>query len=392
MGSKTAWSFGAALVVLGLSAGACDNTGDVLTPRPPSSTAVGGAPSASSAGGAGGGEASSSSAGGAKPSFPVRLGLRANPSTAPVAPGDDAALLADLQALAAGVRVVVIEVPFDDVDAAVIATEVERYRGRGLSVVVQLLVVDRRVSRNPYPSFDWSDAVVQSALDAAVTAIVAAGQMPDPMDPNTMLPGVDAVILGRDVGVYLDDNPGEAASLSAFLAGGVTALQDASIPVGIGLSYRQPATANDVGLAQQGDLLAMSYFPALAVDSPTEVATPGQDLDAMIELADERAIFLSAVGFSSALATGMDETQQRQRLAGFFTALEPRREKVSTVVVHQLHDLDDDGCTALAAARGEAPTGTWADVVCGTGLRASDGSAKASWGRFLEAAASLSSP
>lgn len=392
MGSKTAWSFGAALAVFGLGMAACDTTGDVLSPRPPTSTAVGGAPSASSAGGAGGGDASSSSSGGAKPSFPVRLGLRANPSAAPVAPGDDPALLADLQALAAGVRVVVIEVPFDDVDPAAIATEVERYAGRGLSVVVHLLIVDRRVSRNPYPSFAWSDTPVQSALDAAVAAVVAAGQMPDPMDPNTMVPGVDAVILGRDVGTYLDDHPTEAASLSALLAGGVTALRDASIPVGIGLNYRQPATANDLGLAQQGDLLAMSYFPALAVESPTEVATPGQDLDAMIELADERPILLSAVGFSSAIATGSDETQQRQRLAGFFTALEPRRERVSTVVVHQLHDLDEEGCTAFAEARGEVPAGDWASVVCDTGLRAPDGTAKAAWDRFLEAAASLSSP
>jgi len=323
---------------------------------------------------------------------PVRLGLRANPSTAPLAPGDDPVILADLQALAAGVRVVVVEVPFDDVDAAALAAEVERYADRGLSVVVQLLVVDRRISRSPFPALGWADASVQAAFDAAVAAIVGAGEMPDPMDPNAVLSAVDAVILGRDVGSYLDEHPTEAASLSAFLAGGVTAFENADIPVGVGLTYRQPATSGDLSLVQLGDLLAMSYFPALAAESATEVATPGQDLDSIIQLADERPIVLSSVGFSSAATTGADETQQGQRLAGFFTALEPRRQAVGTVVIHQLHDHDEAGCAALAQSRGEDPAGPWASVVCETGLRASDDTVKPSWHRFLEAAASLSSP
>lgn len=301
-------------------------------------------------------------------------------------------LLADLQVLAAGARTVVLEIPFDAVDAQALASDVERYAERDLSVVVQLLVVDRRVSRSPFPQAEWDDPAVQMALADAVATIAAAGAKPDTMNGDVLVPEVDAVVLGRDVGVYLDDNPDQSTSLKSLLTSGVAALEGEGIASGIGLSYRQPATDDDLELASKGTRLTMSYFPALSAEASTEPVTPGQALDAMIELAGGRPIILTAVGMSSATDAGSDETQQQQRLGGFFTGLEPRREAISMVVIHQLHDLDTAGCAELATSRGEEVDGEWSAVVCETGLRGHDGLPKAAWTPFLQAAANLSSP
>ncbi|MEM9876251.1 MAG: hypothetical protein AAF928_15245 [Myxococcota bacterium] len=382
------------LAFLGLAATGCSDE-TASPPGPATLPAAGGAGPEPGAGGNGGAAAASvGPGGGGLQVTPVRLGVRANPasmSASSGAPGDDAEMQASLLALAAGVRSAVVEVPLDEVDAMDLEAEVAALGLRDVRAVVQLTVVDRLRSRNPVPAADWDDPVVVAAFDAARDEVIAAGVGGGDDDADS---GVRAAVLGRDVGVYLEAHPDETMALTALLRGGITRLRDAGIPAGIGLAYREPRSPEFDALAAEGDVLALSYFPALVrpPDAPT-TSTPGQDLDAIVALAAMRPVLLTDVGVSSAPeAEGSNETIQRQRLAGFLAALEPRRPSFPTVVIHELHDRDGPTCDALAASRGEASDERWAAITCATGLRGADGMPKEAWGWFTVAAAQLSSP
>jgi hypothetical protein len=347
----------------------CDDV-PVVTPQPVETTGgLGGAASQGGAGGQGADGGPTTGAGGALVA-PVLMGVRANVSAA--APP----LLADLRAYAAGVRLMPIAVRFGNLDEAVLAEDIADHAAQQVRVVVTLLVVDGPQAFRPpgLEEVSWNDPLMKVALGDAIDAIEGAG-------------AVDVIAIGRRVDRYLEAFPADGEALAELLAHGVSS---ADTPTGIGLGHESQPDPVVESIASLGDVSVRSYLPGLG--GSVQLASVAMDLDALVATAGERPVLLLDVAFPSAPALGASEEMQHQALDAFFTALEPRRSRFPWVVVHQLHDLDELACEALAIDQGEDPGGLWASYACHTGLRTPEDEPKPAWSRFLEATARFASP
>lgn len=360
--------------------------GDDAEPSPggpvPSSSSVGSGNVGQGGGGGVGGDPTSSGQGGALPTPPVYLGIATAPLGAGAIPPAEAQL-AELTTLAAGVRAVRIDVPWDAFDAETLEDRVARHADEERQVMVSLAVVDRLRALRPEATgaLAWDDPAVVAALQADVAAIAALAEGE-----------VDVIALGADVDAYLAAQPGEAAALASLLTSGLTVVPSTTL-AGVGLSSSAldgPIASAVQPLVDASTALVVSYRPGEAGASAA-AATPAKDLDAMTEVAGERPVVLSAVAFASS-GEGRSEESQRQSLDGFFAALRPRRAAFPYLVVEQLHDLAPERCASLAAGQGEDPEGPWATHRCHLGLRTAEGEPKAVWIRMLQATAELALP
>lgn len=316
---------------------------------------------------------------------PVRVGVIANTASSTPAPGDLA--LAELTAFASGVRAVSVELRWRDIHAAAIdalAARVDDYVERDLAVVLDLSIVDGHADLRPDAVIAeaWNAAATKSALSASIAAVLAA------TDGD-----LAAVVLGRRVDAYLAEHPADQQALTELISEGLEQLAAAGVPQGVGLTHLgDNADVAYRGLAALGSITTLAYLPGLGLEQVPVDVSHAKALDQMIDLADGRPIVLQAAGYPSAVEIGSSEDEQAQQLDGMFAALEPRRSAFPVVVVKQLHDLDEDACTALVAAQGLDPGDPLGTHLCSTGLRGVDGAAKPAYTRFLQAAAHFATP
>jgi len=336
--------------------------------------------------GGGGGDGAGLPGGGG---VPVYLGLTANAAAAdggPPSPADQA--LAEMTVLATGVRAVFVTARWDQLDSAgltALEARVADYTARDLHVVLSLLDVDARAAYPPSAigGTPWVPSSWQVAFDATLDAVVGA-----------VGPQLDGLVLGRDVDVYLDANPSEAAALVGFTAHAMAHLDGVGAPPrAVGVRY-SAAPLNSYGqqLAGLGELLAISYLPGIGQASLPADISPANDLDAVITLAGGRPVVLQAVGFPSSVDLASSEATQRQLLQSFFAALLPRASAFPWVNVRQLQDLGGSRCDDLAAGQGLPPTDAEVRYLCSAGLRSSVQQTKEAWPIFVAASAQLAVP
>jgi hypothetical protein len=321
---------------------------------------------------------------------PVYMGLTPNaagpdggaPTAADIA-------LADLTALAAGVRAVVLELAWADLDPndlSALTARVDTYRARNQQVVVALLVVDGNLSHRP-PAFDglaWDDPAMVVAMETSLDAIVTA-----------LGDQLHGLVIGRRNDAYQASHPGEAAALQTFLTLALTHLKQTTPELlrAAGLSFvGSELTPSYQTLASLGSCLALAYLPGLGEAPLPADISPVNDLDEMIELAANQPILLQAVALGTAPTLGSSEAVQLQFFEAFFAAIASRRAAFSVINVHQLHDLVGDACEAQVVAQGHTPGDPFADYLCTTGLRADPENPKAAWFGFLEASAQFAAP
>jgi hypothetical protein len=364
----------------------CQGDPELALPSSSNATGVGGAIMGTGGNGDGGGGMGQ---GGDMPDGgvePVRLGLVANTADADSGAGDRA--LAELTAFATGVRAVSVAVPWnalDDGAIAALATRVDGYVERELSVVLELMVVDGAADLRPeaVAMEAWDAPAVQVALTASIDALATA-----------MADDLSAVVLARRADAYLADNPSAAAAFGATLGLASDRLTMLAIPHGVGLTYVAEETTTSAyrGLASLGDRLSVAYLPGLGATAIPVDISHAKALDQMIELADERPVHLYATGFPSATSIGGSGDTQAQQLDGFFDALDSRRASFPIVVVQQLADLDLASCDALLSAQGKAPGDPLGEHLCSTGLTDELGQDKPAWAEFLQASAHFAQP
>lgn len=376
----------AALLTAALALAACSDGPEVVTSTGGASAGIGGGVQPTGGGGAAGAGGGN---GGAEPMggmAPVRLGVIANTTSSVPAPGDLA--LAELTALAAGVRSVVVDLPLRDVDVPTVnalALRIDDYAQRDLAVVLNLLVVDGHADLRPeaLTTEAWNAPTTVAALDSALSTVVAAAGS-----------DLSALVIGRRVDAYLLEHPGDEAALVELLVGGMAQLEAEAIPRGIGLTYvaDQQAPATYRVLAALGDTSALAYLPGLGLEQLAADISHAKALDTMIELAEGRPIHLYAAGYPSAASIGSSADVQAQQLDGLFDALDSRRTAFPLVVIQQLHDLDAPSCEAVVTTQGLEAGDPLGDHWCSTGLRDVDGAPKPAFGRFLQAAAHFAQP
>ena len=344
-------------------------------------------------GGAGGGGSGAGTADGGGVSAPLYVGLTPNPlqaSADPVTSSD--VLLAELMALAAGVRVVFISVPWAEFDGELMAATIANFSEKELRVVVTLEVVAGHASHRPAALADlaWDDTDVIEAMQATVDEQLVVGDG-----------AIDAIIIGRRSDVYLADsalglNEADPEAFVDFMTAAVGYLRSmgpAALGAAPGLSYQPDNSSDDyTALLELGSTMAFSYFPGLGQDSVPASLAVAKDLDTMAELAGERPVLLHELGFTSATTLDSDEERQAQFFDTVFAALAPRREGFPYINVYELHDVGDAACGDIAVEQSLDPSAAEMRYLCAAGLRDLDGEAKASWDQFIEAAASFATP
>jgi hypothetical protein len=322
---------------------------------------------------------------------PVLVALDPNPRTSDGGSSSAAEVLeAELTCRAVGVRAVVLVRPWRDLTANAtteLATQVSKHRAAGLSVVLNLAVVDRKMAYRPEPvaSLAWDAEDTTGAMQATLDDLVAAL-------------GADlfGLVLGRETDRYALEHPDEATALTQFLSLAVSHL--ASIgpgapPAGVGLSFAGPSPPADYqALLGLGQLGVFSYLPGIGAPVLPSDTSVSDDLDTMTTLAAGRPVVLEAAGQTSSTALGSSPEQQRQFFDALFGAMQARREHFALVNVHELHDRNAASCAAGVAVEGEIPESSFAAYACETGLRTPDGGPKPAWARFAEGAAAFASP
>lgn len=376
-------------LALGLG-GACEPPETDHTPSTvqPSS---GGPPDAGGSGG--GGAEGGSGAGGAADSgvASVLVGLDPNPRyTGEAGPSADELLQAELEALAIGTRVVVLVEPWRALDAQGVeplAAKVAEQRARGLAVVLDLMVANRRADQRPtdLAELGWNDPGALDRMDQTLADIL-----------GSVGTELHAVVLGRELDQYSEEHPDEKEALAEMLVaamGRIDSLSGGSLPSGVGLSFSGGGpSATTQQLAGVGRLLVFSYLPGLGKPTLPSSVAPGSDLDAMIALAGARPVLLERVGLSTAADLGGSNEQQDEFLSGLFEAVAVRRSKVRLLNVVELHDRSAADCAALASAQEEPVPGDVSSYLCGMGLRDSADTPKPAWYRLVTGAAAFASP
>jgi len=365
---------------------ACDGNGGGDSGGPPPNGGQGASTGNGGGAGNGGNGAQAGNGVGGSEDAPVYLSVTTNPlASNGVSPNASDQVTADLTAFALGVRAMHIVLRWDQFnqnDIPVLTQRVNAYSERPLQVVLELAVVDHRAGRRPgwLVGAAWNAPETVAALQAALDSLIGA-----------VGSELDAVILGRGVDAYIEQHPAEAEALRALMHAGIERLSMLAPQLPNGVSLRFPSDV-DGELATLGSMAVYSYLPGWGAATVPDDISATNDLDAMIEKAGDRPILLEAVGYTSALILESSMVEQRDMLAAFFAALEPRRAFFHYVNVFQLHDLQAAPCDAYALDQGLAPSDPLARYVCEAGLRDTQGEAKEAWTEMIEAAAALASP
>jgi hypothetical protein len=365
---------------------ACDNPAQL--PLSPNGGGVAvGAGKTNVGGESGGGGMGASDGGTPVPEVdPVFLGISANgigQNGMPPTAADD--LLAELTVYAAGVRSMSVDLPWDSVDAQSVASlklRVDTFVDKGLTVVVNLLLVDGASPHQPMGVGTWDAATSVTALEQSLDLLVA-----------ELGASMQTIVLGRRVDAYLAANPAEVDALTTLLQAGIDHLSTTSSLRAVGLGFAgETPTPTYSALLALGDIAVISYLPGLGLAEFPVDTSAANDLDIMMALAAGRPIYLLPVGYPSDPAVSSSADLQVGQLDAFFAALDPRRASFPLVVVHQLHDLDQASCDALLAAQGIMSGDPFGSYLCSTGLRGADDAPKLSWPRFLQGSAHFARP
>ncbi len=302
-------------------------------------------------------------------------------------------LAAQIEAIAAGVRMVVLRQVWRDMSEATLAemaSDASFYGSFGVSIFVNLAFVDRIKDERPdtLTGAAWDSPLMLDGLKAAIDSVF-----------GKLGKTVSALSLGNEVDVFLEAHPGDRAAIQKLLeqAGAYARSHPkAADDLRVGVSLSPKAVVADGApykdLLSAGDVAVLSYRPGLGQSELAQPAPVAADLDAMIVAVGGMPIWLDPVSYPSADMLASSSEKQGLFYESLFGALAPRRKDISWVNIVSMHDPAPGACKVYAEKQGQAADGPFAAYVCSWGLALSAGSKKSSWQQVLSGTAAFAQP
>jgi hypothetical protein len=326
---------------------------------------------------------------------PIVVGITPNPKVN----GDGEPTAADkiearLTTIAAGVRMVVVSLPWRDLAAGgdvAVASEIAFYEQHEKEVLFNLAFVDRKEDTRPddLAMLAWDSPELKAAAEAAIQGVL-----------EKFGKSLSVVTLGRDVDVFIDAHPDEREALEAFVkhmtfyTRGHPAAPSGLL-VSAAVSFEGAAVSPSPSyeaLLAASDVATLSYLPGVSKDEVAPASAVAGDLDSMIAASGGKPIVLQAVGYPSDAIVQSSPEKQHLFYETFWSALAPRRSAFTWINVFTLHDLGPAACEVYAAAQGATPDSPSAAFFCSMGLFSAEGAEKPAWSEVLYGTAAFASP
>ena len=198
------------------------------------------------------------------------------------------------------------------------------------------------------------------------------------------------VSIGNEVDVYLQSQPAQWPTYTAFYNDAVAYLHATWPGVAVGVTttfggYSVESKSAVQTLNAQSDLVILTYYPlqnGTQVQPPTAPAT---DVPLMLSLAGSKQVVLQEAGYPSGALTDSSEAAQAQFVGNLYQAWHQAGDKMPFLSYFLLYDFDSTTCSSFSTYYGVADP-AFLSYLCTLGLRRSDGSAKAAWSTFGTAA------
>lgn len=234
---------------------------------------------------------------------------------------------------------------------------------------------------------DWNDPALLPRFSALLDKLA------------TQLPAdLPYLIIGNEVDVYFEENPGE---LDAYLAFYAQASAEArkrfpKARIGItvtfeGLKKGEERAGHVQKLVAASDAAFFTFYPIFDLVPTAPAETPAL-LDTLIAAAQGKEVYLQEVGYSSGEAIGSSEKIQ----AEFFSTIIPAiaaRPQIKLASLFSLYDLDPKLCELLTSYYGMSgwlvsffvPPEKFRGFLCTLGLHDAEGRAKPAWDAAVKA-------
>ncbi len=202
--------------------------------------------------------------------------------------------------------------------------------------------------------------------------------------------------IGNEVDIYLEAHPDEWSPYREFYRGAAAyARQQAPwLQIGVTATFSGasgPAANHVAELNAVSDVWILTYYPLEGKFQAENPNAPETDFPAMVDGADGKQVVLQEVGYPSAERLGSSEAEQAEFVGSVFRAWEATGEAIPFLNYFLLHDFTGSMCDEMLVYYGFADE-DFKSYLCSIGLRQADGTAKAGWGAFREAARAAGFP
>jgi hypothetical protein len=206
-----------------------------------------------------------------------------------------------------------------------------------VSINVTPLYAVSRAFPNDLQSKSFNDPLVISRFKILLDSIHA--RLPDAQINN--------FIIGLEVDIYLNNNPGEYAAYQAFYDSAIVhvkKLWGSSMPVGVETTWSSAAfdTNNNIAtLNKNSDMMVLSYYPLnddFTVEPPTIVHS---DVETIIALYPKIPIFIVECGYQTSASCNSSPQLQQQFVTEMFKLWDDHADKINFIGFLWLTDLSD---------------------------------------------------
>lgn len=260
-------------------------------------------------------------------------------------------------------------------------------RVRGLAVELNLQILNTTAKETPTDllatSFDAAE--MQSRFRALFD------QIRPLLDAH-----VRYLAIGNEVDIYLESHPEEWATYRAFYQSAADYVRQQApwIQVGVTTTFAG-ATGSAAGpvdeLNAASDVWILTYYPLEGKFQATNPGAPENDFPAMMEAADGKMVVLQEVGYPTAQRLGSSEAEQAEFVRNVFRAWGAAGKALPFLNYFALHDFTSAMCDEMLVYYG-FPDEDFKAFLCTLGLRQANGTAKAGWEAFRQAAGEAGFP
>ncbi len=282
------------------------------------------------------------------------------------------------QALRAGATATSLTLFWDDaMQGSIYAPEVDwpgvansYYPTKGISLVLSFPVIDTVTDRRPEAlrALPFDDPSVINAFTTYATEVLS--RLPD----TTLA----AVAIGNEVDGYLTTQQ-EWDAFANFFQAAKAAVQEVRPNTPIGFTtqwsgFQGPNRASALAANAAADAIFINYYP---LDSRFHVLPPeniATQLDAMVQMANGKPVFLTETGYPSG-GCGSSDALQTQYFQELFKALQPLSAEIPLVMLNWLHDISPESLGFYGQYYGTSNP-CFLSYIATLGLRSHDGKDK----------------
>jgi hypothetical protein len=202
--------------------------------------------------------------------------------------------------------------------------------------------------------------------------------------------------IGNEVDIYLETHPEQWEPYQSFYreAAAYVRQQAPWLQIGVAATFAGasgPAANHVAELNSVSDVWILTYYPLEGKFQAENPNAPEADFPAMVDRAGGKPVVLQEVGYPSAERLGSSEAEQAEFVASVFRAWQATGEAIPFLNYFLLHDFTGAMCDEMLVYYGFKDEDFKA-YLCTIGLRQADGTAKAGWEAFREAARSAGFP